>query len=83
MGEYEVPVAHLVLEKGVETKVEDLICQLHSSCMAHLEPGYIPVGYKVREAFPVKSGKRDMEKIKQDREGFVLPVGEEVKEVKF
>jgi len=83
VGDYEVPVAHLVLEKGVVTNVEKLICQIHAACVKHLEHGYVPAGYKVCEAFPVKSGKRDMEKIKQDREGFVLPVGEEVKRVTF
>jgi len=83
VGEYEVPVAHLIPEKGADIKAEDLIRRIYAACVEHLEPGHVPVGYKVCEAFPVKSGKRDMEKIKQDREGFVIPVGKEIKKVMF
>ena len=73
MGDYEKPVAHLVLEKGITAEKSDIITNIHEVCRKELDKDSIPIGYKICDAFPVKNGKRDMEKIKKDREGFVLP----------
>lgn len=80
VGDYEVPVAHIILEKSCELTEEQLIKDIHNICKANLPEHSVPHGYKIIQAFPIKSsGKRDMELIKQDRKNFLMPVGEEIK----
>ncbi|MBP3622092.1 MAG: acyl--CoA ligase [Lachnospiraceae bacterium] len=80
VGEYDVPVAHIIMEKSCELTEEQLIKDIHNICKANLPEYSVPHGYKIIEAFPIKSsGKRDMELIKQDRKDFLIPVGEEIK----
>lgn len=82
MGNYDVPVAHIILNKECTTPVDEIICNIHSLCKDNLPEHGIPHGYKICDAFPIRiSGKRDMEKIKADRTGFVLPVDGKVKQI--
>lgn len=84
VGDYEVPVAHIITEKNCELSEEQLIRDIHSCCVEHLPENSIPHGYKICDAFPIKnSGKRDMEKIMQDRKGFLLPIEDRIKKVNF
>lgn len=84
VGDYEIPVAHIIIEKSSTLSGEQLIKDIHSYCIAHLPDNSIPHGYKICDSFPVKSsGKRDMEKIKKDRMGFLLPLNGKIEEVKF
>jgi len=81
---YEVPVAHIVLEKNCSLSEQEVITAIHNACVSRLSEQCIPCGYKIRKAFPVKSsGKRDMELIKQDREGFLIPTEDGVKSISF
>ncbi|MBE5946947.1 MAG: hypothetical protein E7259_08465 [Lachnospiraceae bacterium] len=84
VGDYEVPVAHIIMEKSCKVTGEQLIKDIHSYCVEHLPENCVPHGYKICEAFPIKSsGKRDMEQIKQDRKGFLLPIEERIEKVNF
>lgn len=69
----EVPMAHLVLEKGV-TESEELLAAIHKTCIAELDAKCVPCGYRIWDAFPIKnSGKRDMEKIKSTMDRCFIP----------
>ncbi len=84
VGDYEVPVAHIIMEKSCKVTGEQLIKDIHSYCVEYLPENCVPHGYKICEAFPIKSsGKRDMEQIKQDRKGFLLPIEERIEKVNF
>ncbi len=84
VGDYEVPVAHIIMEKSCELSEEQLIRDIHNSCKTNLPEHSVPQGYKVVESFPIKSsGKRDMEQIKLDRKGFMMPVDNKLVECEF
>lgn len=77
--DYSIPVAHFVLEDNCCLAAEEIIRQIHATCQQKLAVDCVPCGYKCRDAFPVKSsGKRDMEVLKQEKEGFVIPVDSEI-----
>lgn len=83
-NDYFIPVAHLVLEEGCKVPEKEILVAVHEKCQKVLEKDAIPCGYKICTAFPVRrSGKRDMEKIKQDREGFGIPTREGIEKVLF
>lgn len=70
----EVPVAHLVLEDGAVTDVRGFLKRIHTLCVDRLNTECVPQRYRIWEAFPVKNnGKRDMEKIKEITDGFMVP----------
>lgn len=82
--DHEVPVAHIVLKNSEGLSEKDILVQIHNHCRKSLTESSIPCGYKIRKAFPVKSsGKRDMELIKQEREGFVIPTESGMQNVLF
>lgn len=69
---YEIPVAHLIIEGECTLCKLELIRQVHDNCVNSLPPDAVPQGYKICHTFPVKNnGKRDVELIKADRDGFV------------
>ncbi len=81
---YQKPVAHIILEETYQGGIYELLQDIHSECIASLEEDCVPCGYKIQTVFPVKNnGKRDMELIKQDRDGFVIPEGGKLREVLF
>ena len=81
---YSVPVAHMILEENCTVPENEIIEAVHRKCLEELEEDEIPCGYKICKSFPVKrSGKRDMELIKQDREGFLIPTENGVKSISF
>ena len=76
--------AYLVKRGNVTLADEQLIANIHESCKAQLSSDYIPHGYTVLDAFPVKNnGKRDMELLKNMKEGFVFPINGVLQEVKI
>lgn len=82
--DYFVPVAHFVLEDTCQLSSEKVLLQIHENCKQKLDADCVPCGYKCREVFPVKSsGKRDMEALKKERTGFVLPVDDKLVPVEF
>ncbi len=84
VGDYEVPVAHIIMEKSCELSKEQLIRDIHNICKINLPEYSVPQGYKVVEAFPIKSsGKRDMEQIRLDRNGFMMPGDNKLVECEF
>lgn len=69
-----VPIVHIILEDDCKLSEFVLLNEIHQNCLSKLSEDCVPAGYKIRKVFPVKSsGKRDMETIKADRVGFVLP----------
>lgn len=65
------------LQKYMETNKEYLEEQLHDIQLYIYErtanKNMVPCRFKIRESFPyAKSGKRDVEKIKQEKDGFVI-----------
>ena len=84
VGGHDIPVAHIVLEEHCASSVEKIIENIHDFCLKNLNEDSVPCGYKIWDAFPVKSsGKRDMETIKQEREGFVIPTEKGIERVTF
>ncbi|MBE5938791.1 MAG: acyl--CoA ligase [Lachnospiraceae bacterium] len=84
MGDYDIPVAHLILEKGCVLSKSAVVVAVHQKCQEVLEKEEVPCGYKICTEFPVKSsGKRDMELIRQDREDFLVPTEEGIKRSSF
>ena len=81
---YEIPVAHIVLENQSSDDVFEILKSVHKSCLANLDGDCVPCGYRICKGFPVKNnGKRDMEQIKQERSGFVLPDSDSLKDIHF
>lgn len=73
-----IPVAHLVLNDGCG-QMDEIICNIDKACKKELEAHAVPLAYKCREAFPVhSSGKRDVEVLKRERDGFVDAKGQPV-----
>ena len=83
VGEYSVPVVHLILENMESAERNKLIEEIHMYCKKKLHTYSVPCGYKIRESFPVKNGKRDMELIRQERDGFLFPTENGMKMVSF
>lgn len=84
IGKYDVPFVHIVLEKKCELSKEEVINRVHFICKEELPNNSIPQGYKIIEAFPIKSsGKRDMELIKLDKKNFMVPTEKTIKIVDF
>jgi acyl-coenzyme A synthetase/AMP-(fatty) acid ligase len=84
VGEVHVPVAHLVLKQDCEDEPEDVIRRVHKRCVKTLTPDAVPRGYKIRRSFNVlPSGKRDTLSLKGERDGFVVPCGNDIKKVVF
>lgn len=82
VGDYDVPDAHIVVEENCTLTENDLIAAIHKHCKNALDECSVPCGYKICRSFPAKaSGKRDMETIKQDRNGFVILEKDGVKSV--
>lgn len=82
--DYFVPVAHFVLEDTCQLASEEVILQIHENCKQKLDADCVPCGYKCRDVFPVKSsGKRDMGALKEERDGFILPVDDKIVPVKL
>lgn len=64
----------MVLQDGCPLTEKQVIEEVHKNCVNHLEKDCVPYGYKFCTAFPVKNnGKRDMELLKQDKDGFIVP----------
>jgi len=73
-GGFEVPAVHIILEETCTKSQKEIMEEVHRNCINRLPEECIPCGYKFCDAFPVKNnGKRDMEMIRQDREGFIIP----------
>ena len=71
---YYVPVVHIVLEENCRDSQESILDTIHHLCLDKLEDDCIPCAYKIRKNFPVKSsGKKDMEALRQEKDGFFLP----------
>lgn len=78
----EVPVAHIVLKKGFNDSIDELICNIDRSCREKLTEYAVPVGYKIRESFAIKpSGKRDTLSLKTELDGFVAVFEDTVKQI--
>ncbi|MGN0507308.1 MAG: class I adenylate-forming enzyme family protein [Lachnospiraceae bacterium] len=74
LEDYFVPVVHMILQDGCPLTEKQVIEEVHKYCVNHLEKDCVPYGYKFCTAFPVKNnGKRDMELLKQDKDGFIVP----------
>lgn len=83
VGDYEVPVAHIIIENNCCIDKEQLIRDIHLCCLKNLPSNSVPHGYKICDTFPIKSsGKRDMELIKEDRKNFLFPK-EKMQQVDF
>ena len=81
---YDVLVAHIVVDEKCILSENELITAIHKHCQDTLDEYAVPCGYKICKSFPVKaSGKRDMETIKQDRNGFIVPTDNGIKTVSF
>lgn len=79
-GGFEVPAVHIILEETCKKSQKEILEEVHQNCISKLPEECIPGGYKFCDAFPVKNnGKRDMELIRQDREGFMMPEGKREK----
>ena len=66
-----VPVAQLVLKKGVSVNNIEIIQEVNRLCSEELDDDCIPYAYKIVDAFPVKnSGKRNIEEIKKDKSNY-------------
>lgn len=79
-----VPVVHIVLEERCGLSVYEVLDDIHQNCCSELNEDCIPAGYKICKSFPVKaSGKRDMQAIQEDRQGFVLPEKDSLISVEF
>lgn len=64
-GDFEIPIAHLVLEENSTARHKALLTEIRATCAEKLEPECIPCGYRIWDAFPIKNnGKRDIEKLK-------------------
>ena len=84
VGEYEIPVAHIIMDEHSNLQENELVTQIHSSLSGKLSEYCVPQGYKVCKTFPIKSsGKRDMEQIKNERQGFVIPTIDGVNRISF
>ena len=81
---HTVPVAQIVLEEPCHLTADELLRQIHEHCVNVLTEDCIPHGYKIVDSFPVKNnGKRDMDLIRQDRQGYVMPLNGKVVAVSF
>ena len=81
---YEIPVAHIVLEDQPDDAMFEILKAVHTNCLTNLNADCVPCGYRICKAFPVKNnGKRDMEQIKQERSGFVIPDSDKLKDIQF
>jgi len=79
-GGFDVPAVHIVLEDTCIKSPKEILEEVHQNCINKLSEECIPWGYKFCDAFPVKNnGKRDMEMIRQDRDGFMMPEGKREK----
>lgn len=77
-------VVHLVLEEDAVKRKAEVIGAIHSLCRDSLEADCVPCGYRIWDAFPVKSsGKRDVEQLKACKTGFCLPDGVGLRAVLF
>ena len=73
-----------MLENQSSDSVYEILKSVHKNCLTNLDADCIPCGYRICKAFPVKNnGKRDMEQIKQERSGFVLPDSDGLKDIRF
>lgn len=80
--DYFVPVAHFVFADTCQLSSEEVILEVHENCKQKLDADCVPCGYKCRKTFPVKSsGKRDMEALKKERDGFILPIDDKIAQV--
>lgn len=81
---YEIAVLHVVKEDNYKGTDAQLIKELQELSNKYLEKDSIPSGYKICGRLPVKaSGKLDMEKLKQDRNGFSVVEDNELKCIDF
>lgn len=68
----DVLTAHLVLKKDFDGDINALIFEIDKVCRERLPEYAVPVGYKIRECFAIKSsGKRDTLSLKEERSGFM------------
>jgi len=81
----KVPVVHIVLNAEYTGKVEETILRIHNLCREHLSENEMPHGYKVREAFGTNpiSQKRDYKALELERDGFLMPDGDRLRDVSF
>ena len=69
---YQIPVAHIIKDDDCTISDKELISQIHNQCKEKLSDELAPHGYKIVAGFPVnKSGKRNMEAIRNDLDGIV------------
>lgn len=75
---------HVVKEDNYKGTDAQLIKELQELSNKYLKKDSIPSGYKICGSLPVKaSGKLDMEKLKQDRNGFYVVEDNELKYIDF
>ncbi|MCL2821525.1 MAG: acyl--CoA ligase [Oscillospiraceae bacterium] len=81
----DVPVVHIVLNSEYRGNDNDVILRLHTLCKEHLSANEIPQGYKIREVFGTNpiSAKRDYRALLEERNGYFVVDGNEVREVEF
>lgn len=70
------PILHVVLQKNGVTDAKTVIPRIHKKLSEQLSENAIPVAYKLRQALPVHpNGKRNVEALKAEDDGFVDSTG--------
>ena len=84
-GGAKVPVVHIVLNAEYTGKIEETVLRIHNLCREHLSENEMPHGYKIREAFGTNpiSAKRDYRALELERDGFLMPDGDGMRDVSF
>lgn len=68
----ELAIAHIVLEVDNDTDKEKLLGEIHKLCTENLNSEYVPYGYIIRQAMPIKnSGKLNIEQLKSENSGIM------------
>jgi long-chain acyl-CoA synthetase len=80
----EIPLAHIVLKGKYKGQEAIVIKRLDKKCKKKLNKYAVPQGYKIRTSFEANSsGKRNVEALKTERDGFCVVDGEKLREVSF
>lgn len=74
-----VAAAHIVLRKECKDDKISIIHRIDMICQNNLPKDAVPAFYKIRDEFVIKRfGKRDVEVLKKERQGFVDAKGESI-----
>ncbi|MCL2821513.1 MAG: acyl--CoA ligase [Oscillospiraceae bacterium] len=81
----DIPVVHIVLNSEHIGKENEVILRVHALCKEHLSVNEMPQGYKIREAFGTNpiSAKRDYRALLEERDGYFMVDGDEVRAIGF